>query len=373
MSKPTFTIDAKVLADALALTLTSAEVKGTEPILSYVLIDARDGKLHLTATDRDIAITTVVDADMNEPSTFCLPMRRTSDLVRLVDGDVAFTVHQPGTTTGVTLKFDGGSHKLPSMEADRFPAIEQADDIKLTIDGPLLSSMLTASMIAMETNPNGEDRWKSVEIEAKDGNLSVTGLCGPRMANATVASDGEFYALLPTKGATVLTAFAAKAETVTLALSPNLLTVRSATSSASFKLSANKWPDWKHVVAVKFAHSVELHTDTMIPTLRRALLACEANKMNVSRVDFELRGEVMNLFSKSADRGEGSETLKLDCPSLNGDTLKVAFAANQLMDFFKVVKGAFIWQVDDGHSVLRFTAMDAMAFEFQYVQGKLRI
>lgn len=373
MTTPHFTIDAKVLAEALALTLASAEVKGTEPILSFVLMDARDGKLHLTATDRVVAITTAVDAVVTSPVTFCMPMKRTADLVKLIDGKLAFTVSDPGTMTGVRVKFAGGSHRLPAMEADRFPAIESAEDVKLTIDGPLLSSMLTAAMIAMETNPNGEDRWKAVELAAADGKLSVTGICGPRMANATVDADGEFYALLPTKGAVALVTFAAKAGDVTIAMSANLLTVRSATSSATFKLSANKWPDWHAVIAVKFAHAVELHTDTLIPTLRRALLACETNKMNTSRVDFELGGQVINLFAQSPEKGDGTEMLTLDCPSLNGSTLKVAFAANQLMDFFKVVRGPFIWQLDESHSVLRFTPKEPLAFEYQYVQGKLRI
>lgn len=360
-----FIVNASDLASALGLMLATIERKGTIPILAFALIESDRRGLKITATDMDCLISTYVPAEIDGPFAFCLKVKDAHSLVSLMDGNVTVTLKDDKAT----IKSKGGNHKLGIMPKEEFRQLELATKEIGTISGELLSSMINAAMVAAETNPDGEDRWKNIELSAKDGQLSITGICGPRIASAATPMDGEFYVVLPLRGAGILVNFAAISEEVKLSLADNLLTARSEKGEASFKISALKWPEWRMVIASEYKHSIEIDPAIVLPALKRAMLACEGRV--VLRVDFQLTKNQMVLTTQGPHK-EGREEVAIDCPSLNGDDLRLCLAGNQLADFFRVSKGAVIWQIPEGNPALLFKPKDPMAFEFQYVQALLK-
>lgn len=363
-----FTVDASKLSEALNLVLNSAEIKTTIPWLSYVLIEAKDDQIRLAGTDMDMSIILNVQAEVKKSGSFCVKAKQFRDLVSLMSGEVSVSMKEDQ----VWLKTDSAKYRLPYLPAEEFQFIERAKDEKLSISGEVLTGMLQAASIAMETNPNGKDSWKNLELCATNGKFSITGLTGPRAATTSIQSDAEFYALLPTKAVSALISFASKADEVKLFISENVLTAQFGDNEATFKVSALKWGDWRPIVDSECEHSVEIDTDSFIPALRRALLATERSRL-VSRVDFELKGEGVDLFTQSAEHGEGNEALSISCSTLNGKPIHLALDGAQLLNLFKVAKGKILWEFSETHTALRFKPQTELGFDFCYVQGTLRV
>jgi len=363
-----FTVNAKDLSDALNLVLNSAEIKGTLPWLSYVLIEAQAGKLKLSGTDMDMSISLHVPAEIKTEGAFCVKAKQIADLMALLSGGVVITAENDQ----VWVKTETAKHRLPYLPKEEFRFIDVAADEKIAIEGKTLAGMLKAASIAMETNPNGQESWKNLELCTKGDRFQVTGMCGPRAATTSIPYKGEeFYALLPAKAVSALTAFVANSETVTLFLSENVLTARFGENEATFKLSSHKWGDWSPVVEAKCEHQININPEILLPALKRVLLASDRNRIG-ARVDFRLKNGQSDLFSQSIN-GEANEQLAFDCPTLNGDTLPIAIDGVQLLDLFRIVKGDMVWELSANHSALKFTPKEPLPFAFTYVQGKLRI
>lgn len=365
MTSGKFTIDAVTLADALALLTVTAERKTTIPVLAYVLVESGEGQVKLSATDLDCAVTTTVAATIEQPFAACVPLRDVHEVVRLMGG--AITIELKGATAWAVA--GSAKHRFPTLPPTEFRAITPAADIIATLNGPLLSTMITAAMIAAEINPDGEDKWKALEVGAGDGELSITGGNGARIASASTPCPATFYALLPLRSATILAGFAAGSDEVTLALSPNLLTARSANGEASLKLSATKWPNWRMLVAPTYAHEVAVDSEAFIPALKRSLLTCNDSK--VARVDFTLTATNMAVTAQGRDRGS-REDLTIACSSLNGDELAFGVNGTQLLDFFKVCKGGAVWRIPANSPAQMLVPATPLPFNFRYIQATMK-
>src|SRR5437899_1085658 len=69
------TVDQHSLSRALRLASRVSPTRASLPILQMVLIEAEPGRIRLTATDAELAITTGVPADVTTTGRIALPAR----------------------------------------------------------------------------------------------------------------------------------------------------------------------------------------------------------------------------------------------------------------------------------------------------------
>ena len=76
------TISATLLAKELGLMQGVVEKRTTHQILTNVLLEAKDGRLSLTATDLDTTFLSEVDANVKTPGAVTAPARRLYEVLR---------------------------------------------------------------------------------------------------------------------------------------------------------------------------------------------------------------------------------------------------------------------------------------------------
>lgn len=359
-----FTAKAEDLAAALSLVLTSSEKKGTMPVLAYVLVEGSDGFVKLTGTDIDSTIETKIEAD-TESFAWCVQGRKLADLVRLISGDVSLSL----SGERVIVKSNQTEHKLPMLPRESFPVIETASEKIGDIEGLLFSEMLTTAMIAAETNPNGVDWQKNIEVIGKDGKLIITGCSNARISSVSIPFEGEVNAILPYRAAQILSIFAASAESLSLFCSAHLFTVRSETGAAHSRLSGLRMADWQALVSKEYQHQIELEPESFLPSLRRALLASDNGAVNIT---LSKNQAVLTAMDVDNHR-QGKESAAVTCPSLNGRSYDLRLLGAQLIDYLKLCKSPVSWQINEGQSALRFTPKTQDKFDWQYIQTTLRM
>ena len=76
-----FEIDKDQLLQGIQAIHGIVTTRATLPILSHILIEAKQDSLKLTTTDLDIGLTYVIQADIIEPGSITLPSKRFNDIM----------------------------------------------------------------------------------------------------------------------------------------------------------------------------------------------------------------------------------------------------------------------------------------------------
>jgi len=357
------TIPAKDLSAALSLVLSATERKGTIPILSYVLVEGSKGVVKLTATDIDSTLQTELTAECDD-FAWCVPGAKLAALVQLISGDINL-IESKGR---ILAKSGHTEHRLPFQPREAFPAIESAPNRLGSLSGPLFAQLLLTALIATETNPDGPGWWLNLELIAKDGKLTVTGCSNARVSSVAVDFSGEFEANIPLRASRILATFAETAESVEIACSNNLLSLYSSTGAAHSRLSNLKMAEWRILVSPAYEYAIELNPETVLPPLKRALLASDSGAVSISLSKSEA---ILTATDNDAQR-EGREIASITS-NLNGSTYDLRLMGEQVVDYLKLCKSSVVWQINANNSAMMFRLKENADFQWDYIQTTLRV
>jgi DNA polymerase-3 subunit beta len=117
-----------VIAEQAALARVTARIasvaakKATIPILSNVLIDARDGAVWLTATDLDMEIRERFDATVDRSGSITVSAASLAEIARNAPAGAEVMIqHDSGDDPRALIKFGRSKYRLPVLPAGDFP------------------------------------------------------------------------------------------------------------------------------------------------------------------------------------------------------------------------------------------------------------
>src|SRR6478736_4895086 len=196
-----FTVNKSDLVRELGLSQGVVEKKTTIPILSNVLLEARDDRITLTATDLELGIRCSCPARVKKEGAGTVPARKLLDYMRLLpEGDVNMKFldnHWASITCGRS------KTRIAGMSRESFPELPQMPEHVAEIPVKLLSSMIerTSFAISME-----ESRFalNGALLLLKPESMTMVATDGHRLAYVESGVDGghvtkAFRTLMPKK------------------------------------------------------------------------------------------------------------------------------------------------------------------------------
>src|SRR5688572_30281612 len=109
------------------------ERKTTIPVLSHLLLTAREDRLHLAATDLDVSLTSSCEAEIKRDGGVAVQAKKLFEIVRsLVADDVALVLDDPRS---LTIRAGRSRFKIHGLAPDDFPTLPVVDD-KTAIEIP---------------------------------------------------------------------------------------------------------------------------------------------------------------------------------------------------------------------------------------------
>ena len=112
-------VNKESLLDVVTAVGRAVSTRSMIPALSGIRLSAESGKLRFTATDGDIALQAIVDADVNTGGEVVVPGRLLTDVVRQMPaGDVTIDQAESGS---ITLTSGNASFTLRVLPVDDFP------------------------------------------------------------------------------------------------------------------------------------------------------------------------------------------------------------------------------------------------------------
>ena len=163
------------------------ERKSTIPVLSHLLLRARDGRLHVAATDLDVSLTSWCEAEIDREGSVAVQARKLLEIVRSLVGEkVDLEVEESNALRIVSGR---SRFKIHGLAPDDFPSLpEVPSSDRLEIPTEAFRGMIAKVFFAVSAE---ESRFQlnGALLKPKDGSIEMVATDGHRLALVETAHE----------------------------------------------------------------------------------------------------------------------------------------------------------------------------------------
>ena len=334
------TIERATLLKSLSHVQSVVERRNTIPILSNVLIEARDdGSLRLMATDLDLQVDESVPANVTQAGATTVPAHTFFDIVRkLPEGSQVDISAAEGK---MQVNAGRARFNLQTLPRDDFPVIAEGElPTRFELPAATLRQMIEKTRFAISSE---ETRYylMGIFLHLVDDQLRAAATDGHRLARITVAkpdgADGMPDVIVPRKCVQELYRLLEELEgTVEISLSPTKVRFGLGSAVLTSKLIDGTFPDYNRVIPTGNDKLLKLDPKSFSAGVDRvSTIASEktrAVKMSVDR-------DKVTLSVTSPENGVATEEVPADYGS---DGLEIGFNAKYLLDILSEIDGDIV-------------------------------
>lgn len=307
----------------------------TMPVLSNILIEAKNGELTLTATDLTVGVRCFTEAKVLEEGSTTLPAKKLASLIReLTAMNVEFTTNENHVTEIIA---DSSKFKLHGMAGSNFPELPSfGEAMPVKLPQEQLREMFFRTSFAVSKD---DTRYAltGVFLHVENGQACFVGTDGKRLARTHLplqvdpAFNGSY--IIPIKAVDEILKNLNEEGDATLYLLNDKIAVETENSLHVTKLLSGDYPDVNRVIPDKSGQVVTLHREELLTLLRQVSLFTAEGYHSV-RFSFG-NGEV-KLSANTKDIGEGNVSMPVN---YHAEQIDIAFDPNFFMDILKHTKG----------------------------------
>ena len=348
------------------------EKRHTLPILSNVLLEKKDDKLTLLATDIEIQITTSTAADSGSgDGAVTVGARKLQDILRSLPDTAEVSLNLEDKR--LQLKAGTSRFSLQTLPAEDFPrmALAEGESKSFTVTQKQFRQLLGQTQFSMAAQD--VRYYLNGLLLLVDGNeLRAVATDGHRLAYASMALDGEVSEsrqelILPRKTVLELSRLLADSdEPLLIELAANQIRFKFGQISLVSKLIDGKFPDYERVIPATLKNVVTLNRATLLQSMVRAAILTNEKFRGVRLV---LTPGSMKIMAANAEQEEAQEEIEVD---YNGDSIDVGFNVGYLLDVLNNSSAEAVeWGFNDANSsaLLTIPGND----RFKYVVMPMRI
>lgn len=322
------------LSRALYRSQGIAEKKSTLPLLSHVLLEAKDDKLTVTAFDLEIGLVSEHRAEVMKEGRIAVSARRLFDIVRMLPEPSLVLRLKPNNFLEITC---GNSRfRIVGADPEDYPRLPISEVPFVPLQPKLLLEMLELTSIAVSTDETRLN-LNGVFFQPTEGGLRLVATDGHRLSMAERKMDGEFGVgrgvILPRKGVNELRKLLAEgdAESAELGLGERICVYRRPGLTFVMQLVMGQFPEYEKVIPERQPEPLVLRRTGLLETLKRVSLLSQ-DQMHT--VKLELGDGVLKVTSQSPELGEAYEEIPVDTQL---SPMRVGFNARYLIDVLGVM------------------------------------
>ncbi|MDH5478475.1 MAG: DNA polymerase III subunit beta [Nitrospinota bacterium] len=331
-----FTIERGQFQRALQRAHSVASSKGPMPILSNVLLEAKDGSVSVYATNLDMGLKGRFKAKVTTPGKTTVLAKKLHDIVReLPEGDVVVKLDDDARCRIILGK---SKFNLATIDPADFPAFPSYDSASLTpLDGEMLSEMIRKTSFAISQD---ETRMtlNGALMEVSATKVRMVATDGHRLA--FIEREGAFKVKNPEK--TIITkkaiaelsklqAEGEEDEVLKFHRHDNHIIFEKGAQVLAIRLIEGAYPNYEQVIPKEFSGEAKLPVAEFIHALRRVVqLADEKSHM----IRFTFTEGKVELLSEGGEIGEARDEMAIE---YSGQEFVVGLNAYYLLDILNII------------------------------------
>jgi DNA polymerase-3 subunit beta len=298
------------------------------PVLQNVLLEIREGTLHLTCTDLEVGAHTVIGGKAEKEGNCVVAARRLLEYVQQLPSVNPLTLTKKKellrvVTEGITAQFT-------VMTADEFPLLPtSSQQAQLTIDGKKFCEALARTLFSAARD-DSRPEIHSVFISSDGTNISIAATDSFRLAEEMFALDtpGEFSILLPVAAAQEVVRLFAAAPTLEILHEENYVNFHGEGTDLSSRLVDGKYPDYKKLLPHSYKTKIVVSRSEFIRALKILSVFLPRTSRRV-HIHAQPTQHLLVMYVEGGEAGQGRVELPIEG---EGEDIDILFNIHYLLE-----------------------------------------
>jgi len=324
-----------VLLKPLQAVIGVVERRQTMPVLSNVLLVAKDGELAVTATDLEVELVARAEVDVETDGEITVSGRKLLDICKaLPDGaQVGISV------SGEKLAVRSGRSKfsLTTLPAAEFPTVE---DIKagqtITVPQDVLSRLIEKTHFSM-AQQDVRYYLNGMLLETEGKYLRAVATDGHRLALSEADLDGaeldDQQVIMPRKGVLELQRLMSAGGNLDIELGANHVRIQLEGIRFTSKLIDGRFPEYDRVIPQESSNELKADKGILRHALQRTAILSNEKYRGIRLI---IRDSGVVLQAHNPEQEEAEEEVEVE---YSGDDIEIGFNVNYLLDAIGAVDG----------------------------------
>ena len=328
-----FTAAREALLKPLQAVIGVVERRQTMPILSNVLLIAREGQLSVTATDLEVELVAQADVDTETGGEITVSGRKLLDICRaLPEGtDISISV------SGEKLSVKGGRSKfnLATLPSAEFPVVE---DIKagqsVVVSQAVMGRLIEKTHFSM-AQQDVRYYLNGMLLETRGGFLRAVATDGHRLALCQAEIDSkvdEQQVIVPRKGVLELQRLMSGEGELNIELGANHVRIQLDGIRFTSKLIDGRFPEYERVIPKESSNELTADRGAFRGALQRTAILSNEKYRGIRLV---IRDSGVVLQAHNPEQEEAEEELEVE---YSGEDIEIGFNVNYLLDALGAVE-----------------------------------
>jgi len=316
-----FACDRTTLVEKLNILARGVSTRSALPVLSGVLIQARENRLELYSTDMELSIKASISTAVEAEGEAVVPARLLTDVVKNIDAAQISIESSEGV---VKLSAGKAVFTLNSWAASDFPHTSTFEmEAAFTLGAePFIETLEKVGRAASrdETRPI----LTGVLVTIGGGTLKMVATDSYRLSVKETPLEGgpteEVQAIVPVKALSEVQRLAASLEEgeINVALTENQALFRLGDVWIATRLIDGQFPNYRQLLPDSFDHSISIATDELLAVARRVSLLAQKN----APIRLQFSAGKLTIRAVTQDVGQAEEEIDVE---FSGDDLEIGF------------------------------------------------
>lgn len=326
----------EALLKPLQAVIGVVERRQTMPILSNVLLIARDGQVSVTATDLEVELVAQAEVEVESSGEITVSGRKLLDICKaLSEGS---EVHVSLKAEKLAISAGRSKFTLATLPAAEFPVIE---DIKagqtIVVSQEALGRLIEKTHFSM-AQQDVRYYLNGMLLETGGQYLRAVATDGHRLALCQVELDGEplqeQQVIVPRKGVLELQRLMSGEGDLHIELGANHVRIQLEGIRFTSKLIDGRFPEYERVIPKESANELKADRGDFRSALQRTAILSNEKYRGIRLI---IRDSGVVLQAHNPEQEEAEEELEVQ---YSGEDIEIGFNVNYLLDALGAVDGS---------------------------------
>ena len=322
-------INREVLLKPLTNVSSIVERRHTLPILSNLLLEAKNNNIQLTATDLEMQISLNIESKFNGELSTTISAKKLLDICRSLPE--AVDIDMASTDSRITVKAGKSRFNLQTLPAADYPVMtkQATSNISLQISQNSLKKLLKQVEFAMAQQ---DIRYylNGLLLEVNENKLNIVGTDGHRLSFTSTTLNKTYEkteVILPRKTIVELIKLLNDSENeVNIEFSAGQVNFTFDEIRLISKVIDGKFPDYHRVIPVGHQNTFSVSRIEVLTAMQRASILSNEKYRGIRMV---LSNNNLKLISTNTEQEEAEEELEI---AYAKDGLDIGFNVTYLID-----------------------------------------
>ena len=303
------------------------------PILSCILLEAKDNKLFLKSTNLDLGVEIFINAEIEEEGTIAIPGSVLKNLISNISGN---NISLKTEKDNLLVSSESNTSVIKSFPNDDFPMIPKIDlKDKILIDCKKLLKGFKSVWYSASTS-TVRPELSSIFISIKDNYLYFVATDSFRLAEfkIPVKTDKELKnILIPYKNIPeIIRVFEDVDGDIEMSFTKNQISFKYDNIYLTSRIIDGNFPDYQQLIPKEHTTEVVVLLDDLINIFK--IINIFSNKFNQVSFNIDPGNKVFEMNSKNDEVGENVNKV---AAALSGEALSINFNYRYIIDSFQSI------------------------------------